>query len=83
MEAVKSQISFNASLLCHGEVTDFSIHLILKFKQYQNANIANFVYYGKTQINALPNCCSLIMPIENSLHEKHVKINDVRTAGND
>ena len=83
METVKSQISFNASLLCYGEVTEFCIHLILKFKQYQNADIANFVYYGKTRMNVHPNYCSLVIPVENSLHEKHVKINDVRTAGND
>ena len=28
--------------------TDFSIRLIFKFKQHENTNIANFVYYGKT-----------------------------------
>ena len=29
------------------EVTNFSIHLIFKFKQYKNANISIFVFYGK------------------------------------
>ena len=32
------------------EVTDFSIYLIFKFKQYKNVNIANVVYYGKTRL---------------------------------
>ena len=31
------------------EMTDNYIHLIFKVKQYKNAKIANFVYYGKTQ----------------------------------
>ena len=30
------------------EVADFSFHLIFKFKQYKNANIAK-LYYGKTR----------------------------------
>ena len=33
---------------------DFSCQFIFKFKQYQNANIANFVYYGKTRMYILP-----------------------------
>ena len=32
------------------EVADFSILLICKFRQYKIVNIANFVYYGKTQM---------------------------------
>ena len=35
----------------HPEVIYFSILLIFKNKQYKNANIANFLYYGKTQIS--------------------------------
>ena len=31
------------------EMTDNYIHLIFKVKQYKNAKIANFVYYGKTR----------------------------------
>ena len=31
-------------------MTDFSLNLILKVKQYKNANIANFVYYRKTRL---------------------------------
>ena len=27
----------------------FSFNFIFKFKQYKNANIANFVYFGKTR----------------------------------
>ena len=41
-------------------MTDFSIHLIFKFKQYKNTNIANFVYImekldflGASQLNPL------------------------------
>ena len=34
------------------EVTETCILLIFKFKQYKNANIANFVYYGKTRIES-------------------------------
>ena len=30
------------------EIPDFSILLIIKYKPQKNANIANFVYYGKT-----------------------------------
>ena len=30
------------------KVTDFSINLILKFKQHKSAKVANFVYYEKT-----------------------------------
>ena len=30
------------------EVIDFFIQLIFRLKQYKNAKIANFVYYGKT-----------------------------------
>ena len=32
------------------EVTDFSIYFIFQFKQYKNANISNFLYYGKTRL---------------------------------
>ena len=32
-------------------MTDNYIHLILKLKQYKNANIANFVYCGKTPLS--------------------------------
>ena len=31
------------------DVNDNYIELIFKFKQYKNANFANFVYYGKTR----------------------------------
>ena len=31
-------------------MTDFSISFFLKNKQNKKANIANFVYYGKTQV---------------------------------
>ena len=37
-------------LWIHIEVTDFSILLIFKHKQYKNANVANFVYYGKLDL---------------------------------
>ena len=32
------------------EVTDFSILLICKIRQYKVVNIANFVYCGKTRL---------------------------------
>ena len=32
------------------EVTDSYISLIFKFQQYKNANIATFMYYGKTRL---------------------------------
>ena len=32
------------------EVTDFSVYLIFKFKQYKNAKIANFVCYDKSRM---------------------------------
>ena len=32
-------------------MADFSILLICKFRQYKVVNIANFVYYGKTQMD--------------------------------
>ena len=31
-------------------MTDFSILIFLKFKQYKNVNIANFAYYGKNRM---------------------------------
>ena len=31
-------------------MTDFSILVISKNKQFKNANVANFVYYGKTRM---------------------------------
>ena len=34
------------------ESTDFSIKLLFKSKQYNNANITNFMYYRKTQMSA-------------------------------
>ena len=41
--------------ICHDalniEVTDFSILLISKYKQYKKANIANFVYCEKNWFN--------------------------------
>ena len=37
-------------LWIHIEVIDFSILLIFKYKQYKNANIANFIHYGKTRV---------------------------------
>ena len=46
---VKRPHSFKADLHLNYKVTDFSIHLIFKFKQYKNANFANFLYYGKTR----------------------------------
>ena len=36
-------------LWIHIEVTDLSILLIFKFKQYKNVDIANLVHYGKTR----------------------------------
>ena len=35
------------------EITDNYIHLIFKVKQYKNAKIANFVYYGKTKVKTI------------------------------
>ena len=32
-------------------MTDFSILMIFKNKQYKNANIANIVYYEKTRMH--------------------------------
>ena len=47
-------------LWIHNDVTDSPIltafDLFVKFKQYKNAKIANFVYYGKTRIRL---CVSL------------------------
>ena len=34
-------------------MSNFCIWLIFEFKQYKNANIANFMYYGKTRMNDL------------------------------
>ena len=34
----------------HIEMTDFIILFISKRKQYKNANVVNFVYYGKTRM---------------------------------
>ena len=34
------------------EMTDFSISLTFIFKLYKNANIANFVYHGKTRLRS-------------------------------
>ena len=31
------------------KLTDFSIELISKFKQYKNDNFASFMYFGKTR----------------------------------
>ena len=36
-------------LWIHIAVTDLSILLIFKFKQYKNVNISNLVHYGKTR----------------------------------
>ena len=33
------------------DVTDNYISLIFKFQQYKNANVASFVYYGKTKLS--------------------------------
>ena len=45
----QGKFKFGLTLRIKIKVTDFSAHLILKSNQYKNANIANFVYYGKTQ----------------------------------
>ena len=37
-------------LWIHIEVTDFSILIFLKFRQYNNVNIVNFVHYMKTPL---------------------------------
>ena len=46
METISKQIVI--VLRTKIEMTDSSIKLIFRFKQYKNAYIANFVYYGKT-----------------------------------
>ena len=38
------------------EVADSQAHLIVKFKQYKNANIVKSVYYGKTR----PSCTFIL-----------------------
>ena len=45
-ESISTQIGISI----HIELTDFSILLSFKNKQYKNTNIANFVYYGKTRM---------------------------------
>ena len=35
------------------DILNFSISHILKFRQYKNVNIANFVYYGKTRLDSV------------------------------
>ena len=37
-------------LWIHIDAADFSILIILKYKQYKNATIVNFAYYGKTRL---------------------------------
>ena len=37
-------------LWIHIEVIDFSVFVIIEFKQYKNTKIANFVYYEKTRM---------------------------------
>ena len=48
-------------MLCFtNEATDFLVHLILKFQQYKNANLANFAKSRKTRIFLLHVLCDWI-----------------------
>ena len=49
-KTVLKQINVCLCTLNLNYVTDITIKLILKFKQYQNATIVNFVHYGKTRV---------------------------------
>ena len=51
LQTIKNLISLKlSSHLSWCELTDFSIHLIYKFKKHKNANIDNLVYYWKTRV---------------------------------
>ena len=53
------------------EVTDFSIHLIFKFKQHKSVNLAYFAYTGKLDQTDLQMFFSTKGVIRTSLNNSH------------
>ena len=70
-----SQLNFDANLhlICYFESKYMWLTtvctLIVKFKQYRNANVANFVYYGKTLFCMDKECqiCKIVRSINNKV----------------